>query len=85
MLIAAALSVKRGLLPQAAYQRLRALLTNLRLPVRMDFDRKTVLEALGKDKKRTGDTVRFVLLTDIGRSVVADIALAEMAAALALV
>lgn len=85
MLIAAALSVKRGLLPQAAYQRLRALLTNLRLPVRMDFDRKTVLEALGKDKKRTGDTVRFVLLTDIGRSVVADIALAELAAALALV
>ena len=71
MLIAAALSVNRGLLPQATYQRLRALLTNLRLPTRMAFDREAVLEALGKDKKRTGDTVHFVLLTDY-RSVCCD-------------
>jgi 3-dehydroquinate synthase len=83
MLIAAALSVDRGLLQPAAYQRLRALLTRLRLPTRLDFDREAVLEALGKDKKRTGDSVHFVLLTDIGRSLVTEIPLTELRAALA--
>lgn len=82
MMIATALSVNRGLLPESALQRLRALLENLRLPVRMAFDRKAVLEALGKDKKRSGDTIRFVLLKDIGRAEVTEIALAELAAAL---
>jgi 3-dehydroquinate synthase len=85
MLIAAALSVQRGLLPPAAYQRLQALLAKLGLPTRMNFNREAVLEALGKDKKRTGDSVHFVLLRDIGRSVVTEITLPELGAALDLV
>ena len=51
----------------------------------MNFNREAVLEALGKDKKRTGDGVHFVLLKDIGRSVVTEITLSELGAALDLV
>ena len=45
---------------------------------RMTFDKKAVLEALGKDKKRENESVHFVLLNGLGRAVIADISLAEL-------
>jgi 3-dehydroquinate synthase len=36
----------------------------------MDVDTPAVLEALGKDKKREGTRIRFVLLDRIGHAVV---------------
>ena len=44
----------------------------------MSFDKDAVLEALGKDKKRENENVHFVLLNGLGRSVIADISLAEL-------
>lgn len=79
MVTAARLSVKRGRLPPEGAQRLEALVRKLKLPVRLDADRKTVLDALHKDKKRQGDRIHFVLLDGIGSAVVDRISLAELA------
>jgi len=82
MVIAARLSAERGLLPDNGVQRLETLLKNLKLPVRIQADKRTVLEALRKDKKRQGELIHFVLLDDIGRAIVDEIPLKELEAAL---
>ena len=78
MVLAAGLSQQRGLITAREKERLCALLEQLNLPTRMRFDRKAVLEALGKDKKRENESVHFVLLNGLGRAVIADISLAEL-------
>ena len=78
MVLAAGLSQQRGLITASEKDRLFALLEQLNLPTGMTFDQDAVLEALGKDKKREGDRVHFVLLDGLGRSVVRDIPLAEL-------
>ena len=78
MVLAAGLSHQRGLITASEKDRLCALLEQLSLPTQMSFDQDAVLEALGKDKKREGDGVHFVLLDGLGRSVVRDIPLAEL-------
>jgi len=83
MVLAAHLSQRRGLITAGETDRMRALLRQLNLPVRMAFEREAVLEALGKDKKREGDHVHFVLLEGIGRAVIEPIPLAELRAVLA--
>jgi len=55
------------------------LLEKFRLPVRLEFSRQQVLEAIGKDKKREGDLLKFVLLTRIGEAVVSEISIQELA------
>jgi 3-dehydroquinate synthase len=79
MTMAAGLSETRGLLPSQDAQRLHALLTRLGLPTRIDFDPEAVVEALGKDKKRESDQIKFVLLEGLGKSVIEAIALDELA------
>jgi 3-dehydroquinate synthase len=78
MLLAAELSRQRGLISAADAERLVALLERLGLPTRMAFDRASVLEALGKDKKREGDHMHFVVLENLGRAVVTEIPLSEL-------
>ncbi len=78
MAIAANLSVRRGLLAPEQARRLIALIEAMKLPVRLDGDNQALIDALGKDKKRQGDQVHFVLLEDIGRSVITPIALEEL-------
>ena len=78
MVLAAGLSQQRGLITAREKDRLCALLEQLNLPTGMTFDQDAVLEALGKDKKREGDRVHFVLLDGLGQSVVRDIPLAEL-------
>ncbi len=75
MVMAAELSCQNGLLNDQAFQRIKRLLTRLNLPTRIDFDRRAVFEALGKDKKRERDKIKFVLLESIGQAVVRDISL----------
>jgi 3-dehydroquinate synthase len=82
MVLAADLSQRQGLITVAEKDRLGALLEQLKLPTHMPFDRDAVLEALGKDKKREGDNVHFVLLDGLGQSVVRDIPLADLRASL---
>jgi len=78
MVLAASLSVKKGLLAPEKAERLTSLLEKYKLPVKIDFDRNLILEALDKDKKRKGDNIGFVLLDDIGKSVIREIPIAEL-------
>ena len=79
MVIAAALSVERGLLRPEEEKRIVALLKNLRLPVRTAVDKAALLDAMLKDKKREGDSVKFVLANGLGGAVVQDVSYAELA------
>ncbi len=72
------LSFKRGLLTDEEDKRLRVLLNDLSLPTRFDSKTEGVAEAIGKDKKRAGDRIHFVLLNGIGNAVVEQIAIEEL-------
>jgi len=80
MVIASALSVKRGFLPANDAERIKNLLRNLGLPTRIKGDRKMVLDALKKDKKRQGDRIYFVWLNEIGTAFVDRVPMGELEA-----
>jgi len=76
MVFAAALSVSLGLLAAQKAARLKGVLERLGLPTALDRTwAPAVAEALGKDKKRRGQDVDFVFLSDLGRAVVQPLAL----------
>lgn len=78
MVIASALSVKKGLLPVEQHQKLVRLLNKLELPTRLEVDKERVFDALSRDKKIVGNTIKFVLLDGIGNAVVEDIPIQEL-------
>ena len=78
MMMAADLSRRRGKLTTDEVDRIRRLLLQLHLPVTVDFDKKSVVQAVAKDKKRESDHIKFVLLNGIGQSMVEDISLDEL-------
>jgi len=78
MAVAASLSVQRGLLTAEEEQRITRLLENFELPTSLLFDVQSVFDAMGKDKKREGELIKFVLLDGIGRAVVNEISIGEL-------
>jgi 3-dehydroquinate synthase len=78
MAIAAALSVKKGLLTADEDKRIRALLNNLKLPTHFASETQAVVNAITKDKKREGNRIHFVLLNGIGSAIVDKITLEEL-------
>ncbi len=82
MVMAAALSVKRGLLSAQEDRRLRDLLAKLQLPNGFASDPQKILDAVTKDKKKAGDRIHFILLAGIGNAVVEPIAIEELEEAL---
>ncbi len=84
MTVAATLSVQKGLLSQAACDRIINLIAACGLPVRLTMDLDQVLPALQKDKKRSGESIHFVLLEDIGRAVVLEVGMTELETAIKL-
>lgn len=78
MLVASALSAKRGHLPAEEAERIEELLKKLKLPTRLELDGERVFDALRKDKKRKGDSINFVLLHGIGNAVVEEISIKEL-------
>jgi 3-dehydroquinate synthase len=78
MVVASALSVRRGLLEQDEATRITQLLRKLTLPTTIQGNPDKILDALRKDKKREGAHVHFVLLEGIGRAVIEEIALDEL-------
>jgi 3-dehydroquinate synthase len=82
MMTAARLSAAKGMLTAKDVERLENLLKRFSLPTRLDFDADQVMDALARDKKRQGDHIHFVLLSAIGRAVVAPISLTELSAVL---
>jgi 3-dehydroquinate synthase len=78
MVLAAALSVKKGLLAPREAERIEKLLQKLKLPTRLQTNEGQLLNALKKDKKRKGDRIDFVLLHGLGNAVVEEISLEEL-------
>ena len=80
MVVASELSVKKGYLSLQEGKRIKNLLQTLELPSRFTVDKKAVLAALRKDKKREGDDLHFVFLDGIGHAIVKKISLDELVA-----
>jgi 3-dehydroquinate synthase len=78
MAFAIDLSVHSQLLSESEARRIKKLLSDLKLPVKTDFDKALVMDALRKDKKRTGDTLHFVCIRGIGLPVITELSLNEL-------
>jgi len=78
MALAAAISVRRGRLAAAAQERILRLLKQLHLPCAASIDLPYLADAIRKDKKRAGETIHYVLLDDIGKAAVEEIAIDEL-------
>jgi 3-dehydroquinate synthase len=83
MVVASALSVRRGLLADDEAARITRLLRKMELPTTIRGNPDRILDALGKDKKREGASVHFVLLEGIGRAVIEEISLDELRSVIA--
>jgi 3-dehydroquinate synthase len=80
MVLASELAVKKEALAQKDSKRIADLLDSYKLPVRLKFDGNEVLETVRMDKKREGDLIYFVLLSEIGNAYVEEIAIQELEA-----
>ncbi len=78
MVAAARLSEQKGYLTKSDVNRLLDLLTALKLPTAVAFERAQVLDALRHDKKRKEDIIHFVLLHGIGNATVEPVSLSEL-------
>jgi 3-dehydroquinate synthase len=78
MVLASKLSEKKGYLQKDDTTRLSSLLEKFRLPVRLEFNPQQVIDAIGKDKKREGDHLKFVFLQKIGKALVEEIPIQEI-------
>jgi len=78
MVLASELAVKKEALAVKDSNRLADLLDKYGLPVRLKFDCNEVLETLRMDKKREGDLIYFVLLSEIGNAYVEEISIREL-------
>lgn len=78
MVLAANLSVEKGLLARNDARRLEKLIRGYGLPVRPPADVPSMLAAMKKDKKREGDRIHFVFLDDLGSARVEEIELEDL-------
>jgi 3-dehydroquinate synthase len=68
MVMAARLSCNLGFLEAAESFRLEQMIKTAGLPVKTDIQPDVLYEILLKDKKRTGDSIHFILLRSIGEA-----------------
>jgi 3-dehydroquinate synthase len=78
MVLACELAVKKDTLALQDSRRIADLLNKYGLPVRLEFEGNRVLETLRMDKKREGDLIHFVLLSEIGKAYVEEVAIEEL-------
>jgi 3-dehydroquinate synthase len=78
MVVASHLSANKGLLSKQDVQRIETLLDKLELPITLDMDRKKMIDAIRRDKKRQGEKIDFVLLDGIGNAVLEKISIKEL-------
>lgn len=78
MVMASALSEKRGCLASEDRERIETLLKKLELPIRLPLDGEKIFEALRKDKKRQSENIHFVLLHSIGHAIVEEISIKDL-------
>ncbi len=70
MNIASAVSVREGFLVENDLLRLRSLIQSTGLPVGLEVNPDEILQAIRKDKKKSGNSIGLVLLEGIGKSVI---------------
>ena len=73
MYLAAQASVKMGMLALSDLSRLKLLIENFQLPVKIKIDRTDLFNAMKKDKKREGNEIHLVLLNGLGSAEVINI------------
>jgi 3-dehydroquinate synthase len=78
MVVAANLSVAKGLLKPGEYQRIVGLLKALGLPTEIKSDKQAIINALEMDKKRQGNQIHFILMKGIGDVVVELISIEDL-------
>lgn len=78
MAVAADISVAKGMLGTEAAQRIKTLLSNMGLLNRSELDKKSLVKAVDKDKKRQDDQIHFVLLSEIGAAKVTKMSYREL-------
>ena len=78
MTAACRLSVKKGYLSETEAERIRRLLEKLNLPTDIRMDRRKILDAVKRDKKKEGNFIYFVLIKGIGEAVVEAITFGEL-------
>ena len=78
MAAAAGLSESRGLITYDEKERITGLIRSMGLPSELNADKKMVLDAIKRDKKRQGHSIHFVLLHGIGKAVIEDIPIREL-------
>ncbi len=78
MVVASHLSASKGLLSKQDVERIETLLATLELPITLDINRKKMIDAIKRDKKRQGDDIDFVLLDGIGNAVLEKISIKEL-------
>ncbi len=78
MVLAANLSVEKGLLARNDASRLERIIHSYGLPVRPPVDVSSMLAAMRKDKKRAGDRIHFVFLEALGSAHVQEIEFEEL-------
>jgi len=70
MMMAARWSIIECGFPKTHFDRLERLLVRLGLPVTTDLPPETIYRTLLKDKKRENDAIHFVLLPEIGKTII---------------
>jgi 3-dehydroquinate synthase len=78
MVVASHLSASKGLLSKQDVGRIETLLAMLELPITLDMNRRKMIDAIKRDKKRQGDDIDFVLLDGIGNAVLEKISIKEL-------
>lgn len=78
MVLAAKLSVQKGLLSPRDAQRLERIIASYGLPVRPPVDVQAMLRVVRKDKKRHGAGIHFVFLDALGSACVEEISWEEL-------
>ena len=76
MLYAAKLGEKLGY--PAYYEKIRSALEAYELPTVMDYPTGDLIKVASSDKKRTGNSISFVLLDRIGHAVIRELDLDEL-------
>jgi 3-dehydroquinate synthase len=78
MAVASAISAKCGILSDSEALRITELLERFRLPAHIQLDKNEVMEAIMRDKKRSGNIIHFVLLNGLGSAIVKAVSIPEL-------
>lgn len=78
MIIESEFSVQKGMLKREDTDRIKSLIQRVGLPTKLNLDKSKLFEAIKKDKKRDGDSIYFIFLSQIGNSLIGKITLKEL-------